>query len=149
LAESEGTTQGGATAAGAGAKKRRTPRRRTTAKRTSRKKAPGQRAAGSGQKRSSRKRATRTQKDALAGLLGTLQKRAADAGSRLAELSGESAVAAKKAVGTITTSSRRTIQGVKREWSRMDTRTRVKFVAALLGTLAAASGTVVASRRRK
>ncbi|MFN2386409.1 MAG: hypothetical protein ABR576_09015 [Thermoanaerobaculia bacterium] len=85
----------------------------------------------------------------LAGLLTTLQKRASGAGSRIAELSGEGATAAKKAVGTITASSRKTIQGVRREWSRMDNPSKLKFVAALLGTLAAASGSVVAARRRK
>lgn len=82
-------------------------------------------------------------------MLRGLQKRAASTGSQIVKLSGESAQAAKKAVGTVTASSRKTIQGVKREWNRMDSRSKVKFVAALLGTLAAASGTVVASRRRK
>lgn len=82
-------------------------------------------------------------------MLRGLQKRAASTGSQIVKLSGESAQAAKKAVGTVTASSRKTIQGVKREWNRMDSSSKVKFVAALLGTLAAASGTVVAARRRK
>lgn len=162
MADSEDTTQSSSTSSAGTTAKRKPTRRRTgarkssgrktTARKTTARKTTTRKTASGSRKRSrsgARRKASRAQAASLAGLLTALQKRASGAGSRIAELSGEGASAAKKAVGEISASSRRTIQGVKREWSRMDKPTKVKFVAALLGTLAAASGTVVASRRRK
>ena len=78
-----------------------------------------------------------------------LQKRASEAGSRITELSKEGKSAARRAAGKVAASSRQTIKAVKKEWNKMDTAGKVKFVAALLGTLAAASGTLVATKKRR
>ena len=161
MADSEDTTQSSSTSSAGTTARRKTMRRtgarkssgrKATAGKTTTRKTTARGTASGSRKRSrsgARRKASRAQAASLAGLMTALQKRASGAGSRIAELSGEGASAAKKAVGEFSASSRRTIQGVKREWSRMDKPTKVKFVAALLGTLAAASGTVVASRRRK
>jgi hypothetical protein len=132
------------------ARKRRAPRKRTATKTAAARKTSRRKTATRTQSRSgARKRTSGSGKNAMADMLRSLQKRAAGTGSRIVKLSEESAQAAKKAMGTVTASSRKTIQGVKREWNRMDSKTKAKFVVALLGTLAAASGSVVASRRRK
>ncbi len=52
-------------------------------------------------------------------------------------------------MGKVAASSRKTIATVKKEWNRMDTSGKVKFVVALLGTLAAASGTIVATKKKR
>lgn len=155
MADSEDTTQSSSTSSAGTTAKRKTTRpgtgaRKSSARKTTAHKTTARKTASRDRSRSgARRKASRAQAASLAGLLTALQKRASGAGSRIAELSEEGASAAKKAVGEFSASSRRTIQGFKREWSRMDKPTKVKFVAALLGTLAAASGSVVASRRRK
>jgi hypothetical protein len=149
LADSEVTTPATSTSTPA-ARKKRAPRRRAAAGTARARKGSGRKTTAASRSRSrSKVRTTRQSKNALAEMLKTLQKRAAGTSTRIVKLSGESAQAARKAVGTVTASSRKTILGVKREWNRMDTPSKLKFVGVLLGTLAAASGAAVASRRRK
>ena len=82
-------------------------------------------------------------------MLESLAQRASEAGGRVADLSGEGAVAARRALGKASTASRRAIDRLTREWKQMDTAKKAKFVAALLAALAAASAPLVRGRRRK
>jgi hypothetical protein len=74
--------------------------------------------------------------------LNDLAKRANRAGETIASLSEEGATAARRTLGVVTTTSRKTIDRVKKEWDQMDNTRRVQFVGALLGALAAAAAGV-------
>jgi hypothetical protein len=141
------TPSSGTPSAGVGTTPRRrktTPRKRTTARR---------KGARTGSRRpASRRAASRSRKASAASLqkvLEGLARRASAAGVRIADLSGEGAVAARRAIGKASTASRRTIDRLTREWQQMDTARKVRFVAALLGALAAASAPLVRKARRK
>lgn len=139
------TPSSGASSAGAGT----TPRRRKAAprKRTS---AP-RKGAGAGS-RKPRRAAARSRKATAASLqkvLEDLARSASAAGVRIADRSREGAVVARRAIGKASTASRRTIDRLTREWRQMDTARKVRFVAALLGALAAASAPLVRKARRK
>lgn len=75
-------------------------------------------------------------------MLDDLAKRANRAGETIAELSEEGAHAARRTLGAVTTTSRKTIERVKKEWDQMDNTRRMQFVGALLAALAAAAAGV-------
>jgi hypothetical protein len=74
--------------------------------------------------------------------LNDLAKRANRAGETIANLSGEGATAARRTLGVVTATSRKTISRVQKEWDQMDNARRAQFVGALLAALAAAAAGV-------
>lgn len=82
-------------------------------------------------------------------LLKAWAKRTAGAGVTLATLSGRGVERARGALGKAGTASKKTIDRLTKEWKKMDTTRRVRFVAALLTALAAASAPLVRSRMKK
>lgn len=98
--------------------------------------------------RKGRKRASK-QKNALDKLVRGLSKTASAARGRVVDFSEEQAGAAKRAAGKVAASSKKTIARVKKEWNGMDNTRKATFVAALLGALAAASGSIAAGRKKK
>ena len=122
--------------------RRRAPARpRKTAAKTASKGAPARR-----QTASRRPAATPA---AVALLLDSLASRAKGAGGKLAAMSEEGADAARRAGSAFSAASRRTIDGLAREWRRMDAKRKAQFLSALLGALAAASAPLVRSRLKK
>ena len=67
----------------------------------------------------------------------------------IAEASGHGAATVRKALGSASVSSRRTITRLAREWKGMDPKKKARVLAALLGAAAAASAPLVAKRFRK
>lgn len=152
MTENEGTESASSTSSGSSGSSG-TTRKRTGG--TRRRKAVTRSKSAIGRKtvsrRASGKRATarrRSGKPAvLEGLLNDLAQRANRAGETIASLSEEGATAARKTLGAVTATSKKTINRVKREWDGMDNTRRAQFVSALLGALAAA-GAAAASVRK-
>ena len=67
----------------------------------------------------------------------------------IAEASGQGAVAIRRAVGTASSASKRTVTRLAREWSGMDPKKKARILAALLGAAAAASAPLVRKRFKK
>lgn len=67
----------------------------------------------------------------------------------IAEASGHGAATVRKALGSASTSSRKTITRLAREWKGMDPKKKARVLAALLGAAAAASAPLVARRFKK
>jgi len=67
----------------------------------------------------------------------------------IAEASGHGAATVRKALGSASVSSRRTITRLAREWKGMDPKKKARVLAALLGAAAAASAPLVARRFKK
>lgn len=151
VTESEGTTQSGASSSSGGSsgssgttrtRKKTTGTRRKT---TTRRKSPASGRKTTSRRTSSARRTTRRRSPkpaGLEGLLNDLAKRAERAGTTIAELSEEGANAARRGLGVVTATSRKTINRVRREWDGMDNTRRVQFVGALLAALAAAAAGV-------
>ena len=156
MTESEGTMESGSSSSGGSAstprRKRTSTPRKTGASR--RKTAAGGRKPGartptsSRGKTSSRRRRRSSREAGLQSFLNDLAKRANVAGSKIAELSEEGADAARKTIGKVSASSRKTIARVRREWDRMDSTRKAQFVAGLLGALAAAAAGVRKATRK-
>ena len=81
----------------------------------------------------------------LRGITGSV----ALARAAIAEASGHGAAAVARALGSASTSSRRTISRLAREWKGMDPKKKARVLAALLGAAAAASAPLVARRFKK
>lgn len=65
----------------------------------------------------------------------------------IAEASGEGAATVKRALGSASASSRRTITRLAKEWKGMDPRKKARVLAALLGAAAAAASAPLVRRR--
>ncbi len=109
-------------------------RRTATAKSTKRK--------GPAKRRRRSPRAT-----GLEAILNDLAKRANQAGSKISELSEEGTAAARRTLGKVTGSSKKTIKRVKKEWDGMNKTRKVEFVVGLLAALGAATAVRKASRK--
>ena len=151
MTESEGTTQSGASSSSGGSSgSSGTTRTRKKTTGTRRKTATRRKAPASGRKTTSRRttsarRTTRrrsSKSTGLEGLLNDLAKRAERAGTTISELSEEGANAARRGLGVVTATSRKTISRVRKEWDGMDNARRVQFVGALLAALAATAAGV-------
>ncbi len=119
-------------------------RRKTS---TRRKSAVRKKPAASAAKRPS-PRAARDE-GALASLLDGLSRQASRTGTRIAALSERGVSGARRTLRKASAGSKKTIDRLAREWKGMDTARRAQFIAALLGTLAAASAPIVRSRLKK
>jgi len=160
MMESEGTqsdssSSGGSTSSSGGSatrpRKRSTGALRKTATATAtRRKTATRKKTGTGARKTAprRRRRASTKEVGLQSFLNDLAKRANRAGSTIADLSEKGADAARGTIGKVSTSSRKTIARVRREWDRLDNARKAQFVAGLLAALAAtAAGVAKASRK--
>jgi hypothetical protein len=67
----------------------------------------------------------------------------------IAEASGQSATAVRRAVGNASKTSRRTVTRLANEWKSMDPKKKARVLAALLGAAAAASAPLVRKTFKK
>jgi hypothetical protein len=67
----------------------------------------------------------------------------------IAEASGQGATAVRRAVGTASKASRKTVTRLANEWKSMDARKKARILAALLGAAAAASAPLVRKTFKK
>jgi hypothetical protein len=124
-------------------KPRRSPARKPTsgarpAKRTTRRPATG---------RARKKPAARQQ--SFEGIIRGIAGSVAVARAAIAEASGHGAATVRRALGSASVSSRRTITRLAKEWKGMDPKKKARVLAALLGAAAAASAPLVARRFKK
>jgi hypothetical protein len=101
-------------------------------------------------RRAPRRKAARPRSsNALQTLLSRLSRQAARTGKQIASMSEGGVSSARRTLGKAESASKKAIQGLTREWKRLDNRRRAQFVAALLGALAAASAPLVRSQLKK
>jgi hypothetical protein len=82
-------------------------------------------------------------------LIRQLAAQAGRAGSRIASISEDGVVTARRGWGKASAISRKAIQRFASEWQKMDTKKRIQFVSAILGAVAAASAPIVRKKLRK
>lgn len=83
------------------------------------------------------------------GIIRGIAASVAVARAAIAEASGHGAATIKKALGSASVSSRKTITRLAREWKGMDPKKKARVLAALLGAAAAASAPLMARRFKK
>jgi hypothetical protein len=112
-------------------KRRRKPAARKTAGATSRprKTAPRRRPAARGA--------------SLESVIRSITGSVTVARAAIAEASGQGATAVRRAVGTASKASRKTVTRLAKEWKAMDPKKKARVLAALLGAAAAASAPLV------
>lgn len=122
-------------------RRRKAPKRKAaaaerTTKPATRRKAPvGRRAAASG--------------TSFEGMIRSITASVAVARDAIAEASGQGATAVRRAVGTASKASRKTVTRLAREWRAMDPKKKAGILAALLGAAAAASAPLVRKSLKK
>jgi hypothetical protein len=82
-------------------------------------------------------------------LIQELVAQASRAKTRIASLSEEGAVTARRSLGKAGAASRKTFDRIAREWRGMDSKKRIQLVTALLGAVAAASAPIVRKKLKK
>jgi hypothetical protein len=112
-----------------------------TARKTGKKAAKGTRKAS----RKARKRVT----TGIEGVLGSLAARASEAGTKLAELSGEGAVAARRSFRAVSAKSKKTMGDMAKGWREMDTQRKAEVVIAVLGAITAAAAPLLRKSAKK
>ena len=157
MTESENTSTTASSSTGGGStparKRARRPRRKSgTAAR--RKTAGAMKTAAGRSKSTARRKAPATRRrrrspkaTGLEAFLNDLAKRANQAGSKISDLSEEGTAAARRTLGKVGASSKKTISRVKKEWNGMNNTRKVEFVAGLLAALAAAGAVRKATRK--
>ncbi len=109
---------------------------RRTAKPAAQRKAPARRkAAGSG--------------TSFEGVIRSIAGSVSVAREAIAEASGQGATAVRRAVGTASKASRKTVTRLANEWKAMDPKKKAGILAALLGAAAAASAPLVRKSLKK
>jgi len=96
---------------------------------------------------SSRRRAARPK--TIEGVIRSITGGVAVARAAIAEASGQGATAVRRAVGSASKVSRRTVTRLAREWKAMDPKKKARVLAALLGAAAAASAPLVRRTLKK
>jgi hypothetical protein len=96
-----------------------------------------------------RARRSRTRSETLERLLARFSAEASRAGRRIASLSEEGVVGARKTWGKASSVSRKTVDRLAQQWKKMDSRKRVQVVTALLAAFAAASAPIVRKTLKK
>jgi hypothetical protein len=122
-------------------KARRPTARKTTSRGSAAKRAP--------QRRSAARRKTATRQQSFEAVIRDIAGSVSVARAAIAEASGQGAATVKRALGSASASSRRTITRLAKEWKGMDPRKKARVLAALLGAAAAASAPLVRSRWKK
>jgi len=96
---------------------------------------------------SSRRSAARPR--SIEGVIRSITGGVAVARAAIAEASGQGATAVRRAVGSASKVSRRTVTRLAREWKAMDPKKKARVLAALLGAAAAASAPLVRRTLKK
>jgi hypothetical protein len=125
-------------------KTRRSPARKRASGAGAAKRAPARR-----RRPSARKRPAAAREQSFEGIMRGIAASVAVARAAIAEASGHGAATIRKALGSASVSSRRTITRLAREWKGMDPKKKARVLAALLGAAAAASAPLVARRFKK
>jgi hypothetical protein len=99
--------------------------------------------------RRSRTATHRSRSQKLDRLIKQLVAQASRARNRIATMSGEGAVTARRSLGKAGAASKKTFDRIAREWRGMDSTKRIQLVTALLGAVAAASAPIVRKRLKK
>lgn len=124
--------------------------RRTAARKTTKRKAaagkPGPRRAA---RRKPARRSAASRPVTIESVIRSITGGVAVARAAIAEASGQGATAVRRAVGTASKSSRRTVTRLANEWKAMDARKKARILAALLGAAAAASAPIVRRTLKK
>ncbi len=122
-------------------KTRRSPARKPTGARA--KRAPAR------PRRPSTRKKPAAREQSFEGIMRGIAASVSVARAAIAEASGHGAATVRKALGSASVSSRRTITRLAREWKGMDPKKKARVLAALLGAAAAASAPLVARRFKK
>jgi hypothetical protein len=85
----------------------------------------------------------------IEGLIRSITGRVEIARAAIAEASGQGATAVRRAVGSASKASRRTVTRLANEWKSMDARKKARVLAALLGAAAAAAAPPVRKTRQE
>ena len=124
---------------------------------TGRRKAPARKgAASSRRKPAARSRAkaparrkSRAGSSSFEGVIRSITSGVTIAREAIAEASGQGATAVRRAVGTASKASRKTVTRLANEWKAMDPKKKAGVLAALLGAAAAASAPLVRKSLKK
>ncbi len=85
----------------------------------------------------------------IEGVIHSIAGGVAIARAAIAEASGQGATVVRRAFGTASKASRRTVTRLANEWKGMDARKKARILAALLGAAAAASAPIVRKTFKK
>jgi hypothetical protein len=85
----------------------------------------------------------------IEGVMRSITGGVAVARAAIAEASGQGATAIRRAVGSASKVSRKTVTRLAREWKAMDPKKKARVLAALLGAAAAASAPLVRKTLKK
>ena len=124
---------------------------------TRRRKAPARKSAAAGRRKPAarsktkaparRKRAARG--NSFEGVIRSITAGVTVAREAIAEASGQGATAVRRAVGSASKASRKTVTRLANEWKSMDPKKKAGVLAALLGAAAAASAPLVRKSLKK
>jgi hypothetical protein len=114
-----------------------------------RKAAAGGRARKSGPRRKPAARRKKASTRSFESVIESITGSVGVARAAIAEASGQGATAVRRALGSASKSSRKTITRLASEWKGMDPRKKARVLAALLGAAAAASAPLVRRRFKK
>jgi len=92
---------------------------------------------------------TRSRSRTLERLVQQLVAQAGRAKTRIASISEEGAVTARRSWGKASAASKKTFERIAREWQGMDAKKRIQLVTAILGAVAAASAPIVRKKLKK
>ena len=126
--------------------RRKPAARRKTAATAARKARPASRRKKPGTSSARRKSARPAN---IEGVIRSITGGVAVARAAIAEASGQGATAVRRAFGTASKASRRTVTRLANEWKRMDAQKKARILAALLGAAAAASAPLVRKSLKK
>ncbi|HEY6928676.1 MAG TPA: hypothetical protein VJA66_03275 [Thermoanaerobaculia bacterium] len=91
----------------------------------------------------------RARSQKLDRLIRQLVAQAGRAKTRIASISEEGAVTARRSLGKASAASKKTFERIAREWRGMDAKKRIQLVTALIGAVAAASAPIVRKKLKK
>ena len=152
MTETEGTSANSPSGAASSPTRKRAARPRRKAAAGTRRKTAGGPKKAARRRTSTARKATATRRRAaratgLDAFLNDLARRATKAGAKISDLSEEGTAAARRTLGKVGASSKKTISRVKKEWDGMNNTRKVEFVAGLLAALAAAGAVRKATRK--
>ena len=114
-----------------------------------RKSAAARKAGAASRARRPRSTSNRARSEKLDHLIRQLVAQAGRAKTRIASISEEGAVTARRSLGKAGAASKKTFDRIAREWREMDAKKRIQLVTALLGAVAAASAPIIRKRLKK
>lgn len=99
--------------------------------------------------RTARKGFSRGRSATLEKVFENLASKALEVGEKVANLSGEGAIAARRALVRLAGAYRKTVERLTRDWKAMDPKRKAQVIAAILAALAAASVPIIRRRMKK